>query len=80
MDEGLQSLYNSDHRHIKIGVHMLCALASVSLHQVEYHFQELRDKLPTELNAIADYLHWQGECTPSGKRIFAGIGESISGT
>ena len=22
----------------------------------------------------------QGECTPSGKRIFAGIGESISGT
>ena len=26
------------------------------------------------------FLHSQGECTPSGKRIFAGIGESISGT
>ena len=25
-------------------------------------------------------LYLQGECTPSGKRIFAGIGESISGT
>ena len=31
--------------------------------------------LPTSTN-----LYLQGECTPSGKRIFAGIGESISGT
>ena len=57
VNEGLQTQYNdSDDRRIKVGSHMLCALAFVPTDEVENYFKLLRDELPEELEPITDYF------------------------
>ena len=48
----------------------------VAMEQKEF----LKKMLEMSDKVIYIKRHLQGECTPTGKRIFAGIGESISGT